>query len=60
MVKYLPATQQTQVQSLGQEGSLGEGNGSPLQYSWLRNPTDSAAWQETALGVEKSQAQLSN
>ena len=24
--------------------SPGEGNGNPLQYSWLRNPTDRGAW----------------
>ena len=36
MVKILAAMQETQVQSLGQE----EGNGNPLQYSWLENPMD--------------------
>ena len=30
MVKNLPALQETRVQSLGQEGSHGEGNGNPL------------------------------
>ena len=24
--------------------SPGEGNGKPLQYSWLENPTDRGAW----------------
>ena len=33
-----PATQETQVQSLGWEDSPGEGNGNPLQYSRLENP----------------------
>ena len=37
-VKNLPARQETQVQSLGQEDSLGEGNGDPLQYYCLENP----------------------
>ena len=32
--KNLPAIQETQVWSLGQEDSPGEGNGNPLQYSW--------------------------
>ena len=32
--------QETQVQSLGQEDSPGEGDGNPLQYSYLRNPMD--------------------
>ena len=30
----------------GLEGSLGEGNGNPLQYSCLRNPMDRGAWQD--------------
>ena len=29
----------------------GEGNGNPLQYSCLENPTDSGAWQATVHGV---------
>ena len=35
MVKNLPVMQDTQVQSLDQEDSPGEGNGNPLQYSCL-------------------------
>ena len=26
------------------QGSLGEGNGTPLQYSCLENPMDGGAW----------------
>ena len=33
----------------------GRGNGNPLQYSCLGNPTDRGAWQATVQGVEKSQ-----
>ena len=33
-VKKLPAMQETLVQFLGREGSLGEGIGCPLHYSW--------------------------
>ena len=36
-------TQEMQVQSLGQGRSPGEGNGNPLQYSCLGNPTDRGA-----------------
>ena len=36
------------------------GNGTPLQYSCLENPTDRGAWQDTVYGVTKSQTQLSN
>ena len=31
------------------------GNGNPLQYSGLENPTDRGAWQAIVHGVEKSQ-----
>ena len=35
--------------------SPGEGNGTPLQYSSLENPTDRGAWRATVHGVAKSQ-----
>ena len=38
----------------------GEGNGNPLQYSYLENPKDRGAWQATVHGVTKSQTQLSD
>ena len=44
MVKNLPKMWETQVQSLGQEDSPGEGNGSPLYYSCLENPMDRGGW----------------
>ena len=34
--------------------SPGEGNGNPLQYSCLENPTDRGAWQATVRGVAES------
>ena len=34
--------------------SPGEGNGNPLQYSCLENPTDGGAWQATVHGVTES------
>ena len=40
MVKNLPATRETWVQSLGWEDSPGEENGYPLQYSGLKNFMD--------------------
>ena len=33
-----------------QEKPPGEGNGYPLQYSWLENPMDRGAWQATVHG----------
>ena len=51
VVKNLPAIQETQVRSLGQEDPLEEG--SPLQYSCLENPTDRGARQATVHGVAR-------
>ena len=39
---------------------LGEGNGTPLQYSCLANPMDRGAWWAAVHGVARSQTQLSN
>ena len=36
----------------------GGGNGNPLQYSCLENPTDRGAWQAIVNGVTKSQTRL--
>ena len=44
----------------GWEGSPGEGNGNPLQYSCLENAMDEGAWQATAHRVTKSQMRLSD
>ena len=38
MVKNPPVIQETQIQSLNQKDSPGEGNSYPLQYSCLENP----------------------
>ena len=40
--------------------SSGEGNGNPLQYSYLENSMDRGAWQATVNRIAKSQTQLSN
>ena len=54
------------ARSTGDPGSIpgsvrspGEGNGNPLQYSWLENPMDGGAWWATVHGVAKSRTQLS-
>ena len=53
--------------SVGDVGSIpgsgrspGEGNGNPLQYSWLENPTDRGAWWATVHGSQRVGTQLSN
>ena len=33
--------------------SPGEGNGNPLQYSFLGNPMDRGAWQATVHGITR-------
>ena len=40
--------------------SPGEGNGNPLQYSFLENSMDRGTWWATVHGVAKSQTQLSD
>ena len=40
--------------------SVGEGDGTPLQYSCLENPMDGGAWKAAVHGVAKSRTRLSN
>ena len=37
---------------------IGEGNGNPLQCSWLENPRDGGAWWAAVSGVTQSQTWL--
>ena len=39
---------------------LGEGNGTPLQYSCLKSPMEGEAWWAAVHGVAKSQTGLSD
>ena len=39
---------------------MGEGNGTPLQYSCLENPMDGGAWRAAVHGVAKSRTPLSD
>ena len=55
--KDLPAMQETQVRSLGQEDSLEKGS-NPLQYSRLENSMDRGTWWTTVHGVAMSQTRL--
>ena len=59
-LKSLPAMREIQVRSLGQEDPLEkEGNGNPLQYSRLENPTDGGGCWATVHRVAKSRTRLS-
>ena len=39
---------------------IGEGNGTPLQYSCLKNPMDGGVWCVAVHGVAKSRTRLSD
>ena len=41
-------------------GLVGEGNGTPLQYSCLENPMGGGAWRAAVHGIVKSGARLSD
>ena len=51
MVKNRPANAGDVGSIPGLGRSPGEGNGNPLQYSCLGNPTDRGAWWNTVHGV---------
>ena len=44
----------------GSERSHGEGNGNPLQYSYLENSMDRGAWRATVHRVTKSRTRPSD
>ena len=48
------------MESLLVTKSIGEGDGTPLQYSCLENPMDGGAWWAAVHGVAKSQTGLSD
>ena len=51
-------TQHSSLQTF--KGFHGAGNGTPLQYSCLENPTDGGAWWAAVHGVAKRRTQLSD
>ena len=58
MIKNLPATWETWVQSLGWEDPLKEGMATHSSILAWRIPTDRGAWQATVHGVLKSWTRL--
>ena len=54
MVKNPPANVGDVGSIPGSGRSPEEGNGNPLQYSWLGNPMDKGAWRATVSGVAES------
>ena len=59
-VKNLSVRQETWVQSLGQEGSLGEGMATHSSILAWRIPMDRGAWQATVHGVARVRHDLVN
>ena len=63
VIKNLPASA-GDIRDVGSIPGLGRspggGNGNPLQYSCLENPTDRGAWQAMAQGVARSWMQPSD
>ena len=60
---YGVAQSQTRLKGLSSSSSrnnLGEGSGTPLQYSCLENPMDGGAWWAAVHGVAKSRTRLSD
>ena len=60
MVKKLPVNTGDPGSIPGSEKYPGEGNGNPLQYSCLGDPTGRGSWRATVHGVTESQTWLSN
>ena len=49
------AQSQTRLKRLSMHACIGEGDGNPLQYSYLENPRDRGAWWAAIYGVTQSQ-----
>ena len=60
MVKNLPITQVTQVQSIGWEDALEKGMATHSSFLAWRIPMDRGAWWATVHGVAQSQTRLSD
>ena len=59
-VKNPPANAEDTGSIPGSGRSPGEGNGNPLQYSYLGNPMDGGDWWATVHGIANSWTQLHN
>ena len=58
LVLKIPPANAGDIRDVG--SILGEGHGSPLQYSCLKNPMDGGTWRATVYGVAKSGTRLSD
>ena len=60
VVKNVPANARDTGSISGSGRFLGEGHGSPLQYSSLGSPTDRGAWWATVHRIVKTRTRLSD
>ena len=60
LVKSLPANAEETRDAGSIPGFPGEGNGNPLQYSCLENPTDRGAWRAIVHEIAKSVKRLTD
>ena len=60
VLKNLPVNAEDTGSISGSGKSPGEGNGNPLQYSCLENPSDRGAWWAMVQGAAESWTCLSN
>ena len=57
---YLVIKDTARKKIVNSEEAIGEGNGTPLQYSCLENTMDGGAWWAAVHGVAEGQTRLSN
>ena len=60
MANSSPSPNILELKLRGASLSLGEGNGTPLQYSCLENPMDGGAWRAAVHGIAESWTRLSD
>ena len=57
---YLVIKDTARKKIVNSEEAIGEGNGTPLQYSYLENPMDGGAWWAAVHAVVEGRTRLSN
>ena len=58
--RKVPSRENQEWFSRGFVSGIGEGNGTPLQYSCLENPLDGGAWKAAVHGIAEGRTRLSD
>ena len=58
--RKVPSRENQEWFSRGVVSGIGEGNGTPLQYSCLENPLDGGAWKAAVHGIAEGRSRLSD